>query len=70
MDIFGPFPASAAGNKYLLVIVDCFTKWLYPHRGVSFKELPGHDCGGSVYQSGGFEIRDFVGAARGPRKEF
>ncbi|XP_020298143.1 uncharacterized protein LOC109862482 [Pseudomyrmex gracilis] len=28
MDILGPFPMSSAENKYLLVIVDCFTKWV------------------------------------------
>ncbi|RLU26298.1 hypothetical protein DMN91_000092 [Ooceraea biroi] len=27
VDILGPLPATAAGNKYLLVAVDCFTKW-------------------------------------------
>lgn len=26
MDILGPLPTSSLGNKYLLVIVDCFTK--------------------------------------------
>ena len=32
MDIVGPFPASDSGNRYVLVVVDCFTKWLeaYP----------------------------------------
>jgi len=28
MDIFGPFSTSYKGNKYLLVISDCFTKWI------------------------------------------
>ena len=28
MDILGPFPTSYTGNKYLLVISDCFTKWV------------------------------------------
>jgi len=28
IDILGPFPSSVTGNKYLLVIVDCFTKWM------------------------------------------
>lgn len=28
MDILGPFPISFAGNKYLLVICDCFSKWV------------------------------------------
>jgi len=27
MDILGPFPSSVSGNRYFLVIVDCFTKW-------------------------------------------
>lgn len=27
VDILGPLPVSSAGNKYLLVVVDCFTKW-------------------------------------------
>lgn len=28
MDILGPFPSSSSGNKYILVIVDYFTKWV------------------------------------------
>jgi len=28
MDILGPFPISTLGNKYLLVVTDCFTKWV------------------------------------------
>jgi len=28
MDILGPFSSSVSENRYLLVIVDCFTKWV------------------------------------------
>jgi len=28
MDVFGPLPLTISGNKYLLVVVDCFTKWV------------------------------------------
>ena len=28
MDIFGPFPMSSLGNGYLLVVTDCFNKWV------------------------------------------
>jgi len=28
MDILDPFPVSSSGNKCLLVILDCFTKWV------------------------------------------
>ncbi|XP_011634591.1 uncharacterized protein LOC105425493 [Pogonomyrmex barbatus] len=28
MDILGPLPVSSSGNNYLLVVVDCFTKWV------------------------------------------
>jgi len=28
MDIVGLFPFSVSGNRYLLVTVDCFTKWV------------------------------------------
>jgi len=28
MDILGPLPLTVSGNKYLLVVVDCFTKWV------------------------------------------
>jgi len=28
MNIFGPFLVSSSGNKYLLVISDCFIKWV------------------------------------------
>lgn len=27
VDILGPLPVTSSGNKYLLVVVDCFTKW-------------------------------------------
>jgi hypothetical protein len=27
LDILGPLPLSESGNKYILVIMDCFTKW-------------------------------------------
>ncbi|GFS61308.1 retrovirus-related Pol polyprotein from transposon 412 [Trichonephila clavipes] len=34
-DILGPLPRTASGNKYLLVVMDYFTKWpeVYPHSG-------------------------------------
>jgi len=28
MDILGPLPVSSSGMRYLLVVVDCFTKWV------------------------------------------
>lgn len=28
MDILGPLPITSAGNRYLLVVIDCFTKWV------------------------------------------
>lgn len=28
MDVLGPLPTTLSGNRYLLVIVDCFTKWV------------------------------------------
>ena len=28
MDMLGPFPSSAWGNKYILIMVDQFSKWL------------------------------------------
>ena len=28
MDIIGPFPISSLGNRYLLVVTACFTKWV------------------------------------------
>lgn len=28
MDILGPLPVTTAGNRYLLVVIDCFTKWV------------------------------------------
>ena len=27
MDILGPLPETERGNRYVLVITDCFTKW-------------------------------------------
>lgn len=36
MDILGPLPISSSGKRYLLVIVDCFTKWVeaFPLRNI------------------------------------
>ena len=31
MDMLGPFPPSEQGNKYILVMVDQFTKWVEIH---------------------------------------
>ncbi|KMQ81592.1 krab-a domain-containing protein [Lasius niger] len=28
MDILGPLPSTRSGNRFLLIIVDCFTKWM------------------------------------------
>jgi len=28
MDVLGSLPLTVSGNKYLLVVVDCFTKWV------------------------------------------
>lgn len=28
MDILGPLPMSTTGNRYLLLVIDCFTKWV------------------------------------------
>jgi len=41
MDILGPFPVSVSGNKYLLVVSDCFTKWVeaFPIRNFRTKTI-------------------------------
>jgi len=41
MDILGPFPVSASGNRYLLIISDCFTKWVevFPIRNFRTKTI-------------------------------
>ncbi|MCI74292.1 gypsy retrotransposon integrase-like protein, partial [Trifolium medium] len=28
MDLLGPFPTAAGQNRYLIVVVDYFTKWI------------------------------------------
>ncbi len=28
MDIIGPLPITESGNQYILVVGDCFTKWM------------------------------------------
>jgi len=41
MDILGPLPTTFSGNKYLLVIVDCFTKWVevFPLKNIRAKTV-------------------------------
>jgi len=39
--VFGPFPKTSSGNQYLLVVVDCFTKWVevFPMKNVGAKAV-------------------------------
>jgi len=41
IDLMGPFPESEAGNKYVLVIVDSFSKWMeaYPLPNIEAKTV-------------------------------
>jgi len=41
MDLAGPFPESTAGNKYLLVVNDCYTRWVecYPLKNMEAKTV-------------------------------
>jgi len=41
MDILGPFPVTSSGNRYLLVISNCFTKWIeaFPIRNFRTKTV-------------------------------
>lgn len=41
MDILGPLPTTSKGNKYLVVVVDCFTKWVeaFPLKNVKTKTI-------------------------------
>jgi len=41
MDILGPLSISTSGNRYLLVVVDCFTKWMktFPLRNPRAKTI-------------------------------
>lgn len=41
MDILGPLPRTNSGNKYLLVVVDCFTKWVeaFPLKNIRTKTV-------------------------------
>jgi len=41
MNILDPFPVSVSGNRYLLVISDCFTKWVeaFPIRNFRTKTI-------------------------------
>jgi len=41
MDILGLLPLTVSGNKYLLVVVDCFTKWIeaFPLKNIRTKTV-------------------------------
>lgn len=41
MDIFSPLPTTFSGNRYLLVTVDCFTKWVeaFPLKNIRAKTV-------------------------------
>lgn len=41
MDILGPLPKTLSGNQYLLVVVDCFTKWVeaFPLKNIRAKAI-------------------------------
>lgn len=41
MDILGPLPKTLSGNKFLLVVVDCFTKWVeaFPLKSIRAKAI-------------------------------
>ena len=41
IDLMGPFPESGNGKKYVLVIVDIFSKWIeaYPVPNIEAKPL-------------------------------
>ncbi|KAL6418538.1 hypothetical protein ACFW04_011955 [Cataglyphis niger] len=41
INVVSPFPTSSSGNKYLLVITDCFTKWVeaFPLKNVRAKTV-------------------------------
>jgi len=41
MDVLGPLPKTYSGNRFVLVIVDCFTKWVeaFPIRNIKAKTI-------------------------------
>jgi len=41
LDLMGPFPESSAGNKYVIVLVDSFSKWVeaYPIPNIEAKTV-------------------------------
>lgn len=43
MDILGPLPTTSSGNRYLIVIVDCFTKWVeaFPLKNIRARTVAG-----------------------------
>ena len=48
IDLIGPFPKSALGNKYVIVAVDYFTKWVIvkavPKATIDFVQEVRHRC--------------------------
>ena len=39
IDTLGPYNVTADGNKYILVVLDYFLKWVYPMRNMKDKKV-------------------------------
>jgi len=67
MDILGLLPTSSSENKYLLVITDCFTKWIeaFPLSNVRSKTIAK-----IIVKQVISKIWCFIGITYGSRKKF
>jgi len=54
MDILGPLPIFTSGNRYLLIIVNCFSKWVeaFPLKNIRAKTVAEVFCSQVVSRHG------------------
>jgi len=69
MDPCGPLPTTRAGNKYLIVLVECFSKWpvAFATKSLTSSEIYRGFCNNYVYI---FGLPEELVSDRGANRDF